>query len=276
MGVAMYGAARLAARQNLAAADAALNWLALSAPQAAQAVPQGWKLVPDAPTPEWIEAIVAAGGVRIGSIESVIEDVLAAAPSAPTVPPWWPAVENILSSTGFRQSISLLISRPLSQHRRTPMNEIKLPELPSWTAKYVIPENDDLSGAQFLDDALIAFARAAVTEDRAQRASLEAALHEWSDKTMWVQQTCQPRELGMHRADVLKARIVELEAKLAEAQKDAARYRWLRGFNNGSVAIVEITSHDADDWVVLAGWQADAATDADMAAARDAREQING
>lgn len=102
MGVAMYGAARLAARQNLAAADAALNWLALSAPQAAQAVPQVWKLVPDAPTPEWIEAIVAAGGVRIGSIESVIEDVLAAAPSAPTVPPWWPAVENILSEYGFQ------------------------------------------------------------------------------------------------------------------------------------------------------------------------------
>lgn len=151
------------------------------------------------------------------------------------------------------------------------MNEIKLPELPSWTAKYVIPENDDLSGAQFLDDALIAFARAAVTEDRAQRASLEAALHEWSDKTMWVQQTCQPRELGMHRADVLKARIVELEAKLAEAQKDAARYRWLRGFNNGSVVIVEITSRDADDWVVLAGWHADTAVDADIAA----QEQSN-
>lgn len=54
---------------------------ALSAPQAAQAVPQGWRLVPDAPTPEWIEA--AGRGVRIGSIESVIADVLAAAPQQP-------------------------------------------------------------------------------------------------------------------------------------------------------------------------------------------------
>ena len=156
------------------------------------------------------------------------------------------------------------------------MNEIKLPELPSWTAKYVIPENDDLSGAQFHDEALIAYARAAVEAATAplrdRIASLEAALHEWSDKTEWVQQTCQPGELGMHRADILKARIVELEARLAEAQKDAARYQWLRGFNDGSTAIVEITSRDADDWVVLAGWHADAAVDADIAA----QEQSNG
>lgn len=43
MGVAMYGAARLAAQQNMDAADAALNWLTLAAPQTVQAVPQSWR-----------------------------------------------------------------------------------------------------------------------------------------------------------------------------------------------------------------------------------------
>lgn len=39
---------------------------------------------------------------------------------------------------------------------------------------------------------------------------IEAAFKEWIDKTEWVQQTAQPGELGMHRADVLRQR---LEAK---------------------------------------------------------------
>ena len=39
----------------------------------------------------------------------------------------------------------------------------------------------------------------------------ERALDVWSDKSEWVQRTAQPLELGMHRADVMKARIENLE-----------------------------------------------------------------
>lgn len=157
------------------------------------------------------------------------------------------------------------------------MNEIKLPELPSWTAKYVIPENDDLSGAQFLDDALIAYARAAVTADRAQRASLETAMQEWANKTEWVQQTCQPEELGMHRADILKARIAELEARLAEAQKDAARYRWLRNFHAGEGGVRDELPYIAAGENYRGAWalhseEADTTIDAAIAA----QEQSDG
>lgn len=44
--------------------------------------------------------------------------------------------------------------------------------------------------------------------------SLRMALHEWLDKTEWVQETVQPHELGKHRADILRARIKELEDRL--------------------------------------------------------------
>ena len=42
---------------------------------------------------------------------------------------------------------------------------------------------------------------------------LNVALDEWMEKTDWVQQTIRPRELGMHRADVLRARIEALDAE---------------------------------------------------------------
>jgi len=40
------------------------------------------------------------------------------------------------------------------------------------------------------------------------------ALDAWFEKTEWVQETAKPKELGMHRADVLKQRIHELEKQL--------------------------------------------------------------
>ena len=49
-----------------------------------------------------------------------------------------------------------------------------------------------------------------------------AALKEWSDKTDWVQETAQPLELGMHRADVLKQRIEHLN----KAEQQAPDYAW--------------------------------------------------
>lgn len=43
--------------------------------------------------------------------------------------------------------------------------------------------------------------------------ALEFAFGEWSDKTDWVQETAETNELGMHRADVLRARIEALHAE---------------------------------------------------------------
>ena len=87
------------------------------------------------------------------------------------------------------------------------------------------------------------------------RAQLEAAerykvvLEEWHAKTDWVQETVQPRELGRHRADILRARIEAAEAgnhrrsdseptwaeltqhwkaRAEAAEANAARYEWLR------------------------------------------------
>ena len=43
----------------------------------------------------------------------------------------------------------------------------------------------------------------------------QVAYAEWIEKTEWVRETAKPKELGMHRADILRARIAELEGKLA-------------------------------------------------------------
>lgn len=50
----------------------------------------------------------------------------------------------------------------------------------------------------------------------------KTAYEEWSDKTQWVQDTSSAKELGMHRADVLKQRIDWLSAE-NEALKDVIR-----------------------------------------------------
>lgn len=42
---------------------------------------------------------------------------------------------------------------------------------------------------------------------------LNVVLDEWMEKTHWVQETAQALELGMHRADVLRARIEALDAE---------------------------------------------------------------
>lgn len=52
-------------------------------------------------------------------------------------------------------------------------------------------------------------AREAAAELRRLRQH-ERALAEWLEKTEWVQQTAQPGELGMHRADVLRKRLEAL------------------------------------------------------------------
>lgn len=40
------------------------------------------------------------------------------------------------------------------------------------------------------------------------------AWHEWSEKTDWIQETATAKELGMHRADVMRKRIEDLEKEV--------------------------------------------------------------
>lgn len=54
---------------------------------------------------------------------------------------------------------------------------------------------------------LLAEWQAKVRKLERERDNYKRAYDEWTDKTEWVQQTAQSHELGMHRADVLKARI---------------------------------------------------------------------
>lgn len=54
----------------------------------------------------------------------------------------------------------------------------------------------------------------------------EVALNTWLDKTSWVQETARPSELGMHRADAIRTRMLKTEAQrddLLEALKLAVR-----------------------------------------------------
>lgn len=48
----------------------------------------------------------------------------------------------------------------------------------------------------------------------AENADLRIALNEWLEKTDWVQETIQARELGLHRADVMRQRIDSLQSAL--------------------------------------------------------------
>jgi hypothetical protein len=73
---------------------------------------------------------------------------------------------------------------------------------------------------------------------------LKGALKEWSDKTEWVQETAQPLELGMHRADVLKQRIERLKASIALDKKaDNARELGLSYDDEPKIGCV---NHDCD------------------------------
>lgn len=58
-------------------------------------------------------------------------------------------------------------------------------------------------------------------EAKQKLAQYKAAFDEWSEKTDWVQETCHWSELGMHRADVLKNRINNLQADMRLAKKEA-------------------------------------------------------
>lgn len=63
-----------------------LAWAAWQAARRAQVLPEGWRLLPEDATEEWLTAL-REKGVRIGSFESLLTDVLAAAPQPPEAAP---------------------------------------------------------------------------------------------------------------------------------------------------------------------------------------------
>lgn len=81
----------------------------------------------------------------------------------------------------------------------------------------------------------------------------EVSHAEWSEKTEWVQDTVQPKELGRHRADVIKQRFdhldainAELVAALQGMVNIASDSRGVAGYHrNGEVA----------DWDEFQEWQ---------------------
>ena len=67
-------------------------------------------------------------------------------------------------------------------------------------------------------------------EEAARRIEmLEAALRDWSDKTEWVQQTSLPKELGFHRADVLRQRIESRDAEIERLRSNDILYYEMPG-----------------------------------------------
>ena len=74
----------------------------------------------------------------------------------------------------------------------------------------------------------------------------EMAHTEWVKKTKWVQDTAQPNELGMHRADVIKQRFDKLHAlkyELLDALKKCSEQLTRLGYsaNHADAAIAKAT-----------------------------------
>lgn len=72
----------------------------------------------------------------------------------------------------------------------------------------------------------------------AELEGFEFAYKEWIDKTDWVQRTAKPKELGKHRADILRQRIVELEAQL-----EAIGAGGVTGLRNSDTALIDFLAN---------------------------------
>lgn len=96
----------------------------------------------------------------------------------------------------------------------------------------------------------------------------EAAYKEWSDKTDWVQESAEVRELGKHRADVMRERIERLQEEKDSAirilarqidkfraalierdafKADAERYQYLKYILDDSPYYIQILEHTEGD-----------------------------
>ena len=70
-----------------------------------------------------------------------------------------------------------------------------------------------------LSDAMRAIAR--IQDECELLMNFKIAYNEWQDKTEWVQQTATVKELGKHRADVLKDRLSGWIARMNQPYDDA-------------------------------------------------------
>ena len=70
-----------------------------------------------------------------------------------------------------------------------------------------------------LSDAMRAIAR--IQDECELLRNFKIAYNEWQDKTEWVQQTATVKELGKHRADVLKDRLSGWIARMNQPYDDA-------------------------------------------------------
>jgi len=112
--------------------------------------------------------------------------------------------------------------------------------------------------AKWLKEQLPGFdALSAVTAERDRLQQFEDAYNEWHEKTEWVQETAKPRELGKHRADVLKERIDQLRAEADLLRKDAERWRYVR-LQGDDTHWLNLLRVDLEDF----GGNVDAAVDA--------------
>ena len=74
--------------------------------------------------------------------------------------------------------------------------------------------------------------------------SKAAAFDEWHAKTEWVQETAEARELGMHRADVMRKRIEALRGQVAA--KDLLLDGWMAANDSGWINALRLHLHAAD------------------------------
>lgn len=87
--------------------------------------------------------------------------------------------------------------------------------------------NEALRLAELLDDSSLTVHHKSAAELRRLH-GVEQAYVTWQEKTEWVQHNIQGKELGHHRADVLRQRIECLYAENESLRADAERYRWWR------------------------------------------------
>ncbi len=79
-----------------------------------------------------------------------------------------------------------------------------------------------------------------------------AALQEWMDKTLWVEETLQLKELGMHYADIMRTRLDARDARIAELEAELAAAKAPAPIPSNSVELDPSTPwypDDSGEWV---------------------------
>lgn len=185
--------------------DSHIAWKAWQAARRAPVAPvqpiPGWQLVPVEPTAEWVDAL-SERGMRIGTLRNAIADMLAAAPKA--------------APTDHLRDAAIMTNP--TPHGQVP--EALQPDTALLVARNCRETGSDPSCPFF---ACVQLMDAAYVLERLHAEN--ATLQQGYDAARLEIDSLQARvqELGAMLRENRSKRIVELEAKLAEAQKDAAR-----------------------------------------------------